>query len=206
MGFWCEQVLPRILNSTLSIPAVHRMRERVCAGLSGEVVEIGFGSGLNVPHYPPSVTRVYAVEPSAVATRLARRRVADSPVAVERAGLDGQRLDLPDESVDCALSTFTLCTVPDPRAAASELLRVLKPDGSFHFLEHGRAPDVRVARWQDRWQPLHRRLAGGCDITREPPALLAATGFVVEDLDSYYAELGPKVLGYIYEGVARKAW
>lgn len=203
MGFWREQVVPRVANRALATGEVQEMRQRVCAGLYGDVVEVGFGSGLNVPHYPPSVQRVYAVEPSEVAGRLARTRLEESAVPVERAGLDGQRLDLPAERFDCALSTFTLCTIPDPAAALAELLRVLEPDGAFHFLEHGRSPDPKVARAQDLLQPINGRLAGGCHITREIAGLIGAAGFVLEDMRTYYAK-GPKFFAYIYEGVARK--
>jgi ubiquinone/menaquinone biosynthesis C-methylase UbiE len=195
--------LPRIQNRALATAEVQEMRQRVCAGLQGEVVEVGFGSGLNVPHYPGGVTRVYAVEPSEVAGRLAARRVMQSRVPVEPAGLDGQRLELRSDSVDCALSTFTLCTIPDAAVALSELRRVLITDGAFHFLEHGRAPDAKVARAQDLVQPVYGRIAGGCHLTRDIGALIASAGFVLEDLRAYYSK-GPKPLAYVYEGVARK--
>ena len=203
MRCWTEQVVPRIANRTLAHPEVRQMRERVCARLHGDVVEIGFGSGLNVPHYPRAVTRVYAVEPSDVAQRLGRDRVSASDVPIEHAGLDGQRLDLPDERFDCGLSTFTLCTIPDVAAALGELRRVLKPGGTFHFVEHGRSPDAKVARWQDRLQPINGRLAGGCHITRDIESLIAGAGFVIDDLRQYYGTSGPKPFEYVYEGVAR---
>jgi len=119
-------------------------------------------------------------------------------------GLDGQRLDLPSEKFDCALSTFTLCTIPDPRAALSELLRVLQTDGAFHFLEHGRSPDPKVATWQNRLQPINGRIAGGCHLNRDIAALITAAGFVIEDLRNYYGKSGPKAFEYISAGVARK--
>lgn len=203
MGLWSEQVVPRVANRTLATAEVQEMRTRICAGMQGEVLEVGFGSGLNVPHYPTRVTRVYAVEPSEVAGRLAHKRVAEAAVPVERAGLDGQRLDLPSESVDSALSTFTLCTIPDAPAALAEIHRVLRTDGAFHFLEHGRAPDAKVAAVQDWLQPLTGRIAGGCNITRDISSLIAHAGFVLEDLRTYYAK-GPKSYGYMFEGVARK--
>lgn len=203
MGFWSEQVVPRVANRTLDTGEVREMRARVCAGLHGELVEVGFGSGLNVPHYPGEVQRVYAVDPSEVAGRLARRRVEQSPIPIQRAGLDGQRLDLPSAHVDTALTTFSLCTIPDAAAALAELLRVLKPGGLFHFLEHGRSPDARVARWQDRLQPANGRLAGGCRLTRDVPKLISHAGFVVDELCAYYAH-GPKPFAYIFEGLARK--
>ena len=127
---------------------MERWRSKVTGGLKGRVVEVGFGSGLNIEHYPGEVDIVLAVEPAAVARRLARQRIAASSVPIEHIGLDGQSIPLDDGSCDCALATFTLCTVPDARQVLAELRRVLKPGGSFHFLEHGLSPDESVARWQ----------------------------------------------------------
>ncbi len=145
------------------------MRDRVCARLSGAVVEVGFGSGLNVPHYPAGVTAIAAIEPSDVAWRLAAERVASSAVPVRRAGFDGQALPFEDDTFDSALSTWTLCTIPDVGAALAELRRVLRPDGTLHFVEHGLAPDDSVLRWQRRLEPVQKRLAGGCHLTRVDP-------------------------------------
>ncbi|HSK26083.1 MAG TPA: class I SAM-dependent methyltransferase [Jiangellales bacterium] len=179
------------------------LRDRVCRGLTGDVLEIGFGSGLNVPHYPPAVRRVLAVEPSDVAWRLAGRRIAASPVPVDRVGLDGQRVPLEDASVDSALSTLTLCTIPDPAAALAEVFRLLRPGGVLHFVEHGRAPEPRVARWQDRLQPLNMRLYAGCRLDLAVDECLAASDLVVEDLDRFYLR-GPSPFGYLYLGRARR--
>lgn len=203
MGFYGDRVLPRILDLVGDAPAVRPLRGRVCAGLHGRVVEIGFGSGLNVPHYPAAVTSVAAVEPSDVAWQLAARHVAASPVPVERVGLDGQALPLPDASCDTALSTLTLCTIPDPLAALGEVCRVLVPGGTFHFLEHGIAPDPGVQRWQRRLEPLQKRLVGGCHLTRDVPELLRAAGFEVVELDRFYLRGAPRPIGAQWLGVAR---
>jgi ubiquinone/menaquinone biosynthesis C-methylase UbiE len=205
MGFWREQVVPRLANKTLDTVPVRDIRERVCAGLQGDVIELGFGSGLNVPHYPSAVAGVWAVDPSGVALRLAASRIAASRVPVHAAGLDGAELDLPDRRFDSALSTFTLCTVPDVERALTEVLRVLVPGGTFHFVEHGRSPDRTVARWQGRIEPVQRRLAGGCHLTRDIDELIGQAGFDVDALDNYYAPLGPKPFTYFYEGRARKS-
>ena len=179
------------------------MRQRACAGLTGDVVEIGFGSGLNVPHYPPEVTAVWAIEPSDVAWRKAQARIAARDVDVRRAGLDGQALDLPAERFDSALSTFTMCTIPDLDDALAELRRVLRPGAALHFVEHGRSPDADVARWQDRLQPIHGRIAGGCHLDRPIGDHLERSGLQIETLDTFY-EKGPKPFGYISLGSARK--
>lgn len=204
MGLWREQVVPRIANKALDNADIAKIRARVCGGLHGDVLEIGFGSGLNVPHYPASVTGVWAVDPSAVARRLGRERIASSSVPIHTAGLDGQRLDLPDERFDSALSTFTLCTIPDVDVALREVLRVLKPGGRFCFVEHGGSPDETVARWQRRIEPVNRRVAGGCHLTRSIDTLIVDAGFEIEALDPYYAKQAPKPFSYFYEGFARR--
>ncbi len=203
MGLYGEQVLPRIINVACAAgPVVGPLRERVCAGLSGEVVEIGFGSGLNVPHYPAAVSRVAAVEPSDVGWKLAEDRVGASSVPVARAGLDGQALPFEDDSFDCALSTWTMCTIPDIDGALAELRRVLRPGGTLHFIEHGLAPDESVARWQRRLEPVQRRLFGGCHLTRPIVDLVERAGFVVRELDEFYEKGAPKALGADALGVA----
>lgn len=203
MGIYGEQVLPRIVDAACAMgPAVGPLRDRVCSGLSGEVVEIGFGSGLNVPHYPPTVSRVAAVEPSDVGWRLASERIAASTVPVERVGLDGQALPLDDDTFDCALSTWTMCTIPDLAAALSEVRRVLRPGGTLHFVEHGLAPDESVARWQRRLAPLQKRLFGGCHLTRPILDAIQDAGFTITEVDVFYEEGAPKVLGADKLGVA----
>ena len=145
MGLYGEHVLPRIINVACGLKAVAPLRSRVCEGLQGEVVEIGFGSGLNVPFYPEAVSRVAAIEPADLGWKLAGKRLREASVPVQRSGLDGQSLPFANESFDAALSTWTLCTIPDVAAALAEVRRVLKPGGTLHFLEHGLAPDERGA-------------------------------------------------------------
>jgi SAM-dependent methyltransferase len=195
MGFYEKQVLPRILNATCGIKAIEPLRARVCAGLAGDIVEIGFGSGLNVPFYPAAVTRVAAVEPSDVSWRLAGERLRAARIPVQRSGLDGQSLPFADGSYDAALSTWTLCSIPDVAAALGEVRRVLKPGGTLHFLEHGLAPDERVRRWQRRLDPLQRRLVGGCHLTRPIADLVTAAGFTITGLDVFYQEGTANVTG-----------
>lgn len=203
VGFYEERVLPRVVDVALSGREFTRLRARVAAGLSGEVVEVGFGSGRNVAHYPAAVIRVRAVDPAAGARKLAAKRIAASLVPVEYVGLDGEDLPLEDDSVDHVLTTWTLCTIPDVGRALGEMRRVLRPGGGLHFVEHGRAPDPKVARRQDRLTPLQRRIAGGCHLNRPIGDLVAGAGLAVTKLDNYFVR-GPKVFGYMFEGVATK--
>jgi ubiquinone/menaquinone biosynthesis C-methylase UbiE len=204
MGFYTDQVLPRFQDKVMNRKPTREVRARVCAGLHGDVVEIGFGTGLNARYYPANVTKVLAVEPSAVCVRIAQPRIAKSPAPVEAAGLTGESLDLPSETFDAVLSTWTLCTIPDWDAALAEIKRVLKPGGAFHFVEHGHAPDAKVVRWQERLEPMNKRLAGGCHLTRKIPEHIRGAGFTIEKLDSYYFNGEPKPMGYTFEGRATK--
>ena len=187
----------------LDTPEVNQRRARVCRGLAGTVVEIGFGSGLNIPHYPPAVEQVLAVEPNDVAWGLSEARRGASSVPVTRAGLTGERLEIPDASADAALSTYTLCTIADLPVALAEIRRVLRPGGVVHFLEHGRSPEPAVATWQRRLTPLQSRLAGGCHLDRPIDALISAAGLQILDLFTEYGD-GPRVASYLYLGRAQR--
>jgi SAM-dependent methyltransferase len=203
---WTDEVVPRITDKMLGSADVAGHREKVAEGLSGEVVEIGFGSGLNVPHYPDTVTTVFAVDPSLVGRKLSAERVAESSVPVQFVGLDGESLPLDDASVDAALSTFTLCTIPDAARAVREVHRVLRPGGRFHFLEHGLCPEPGIARWQARLNPIQRRMCGGCTLDQPIEGLIRDAGFEITEI--HHDQLaGPgfmKPWAYLYEGVATK--
>jgi ubiquinone/menaquinone biosynthesis C-methylase UbiE len=202
MGLYGEHVLPRVVDVACGLKNVAPLRQRVCEGLQGEVVELGFGSGHNFPFYPDAVSRVAAVEPADVGWKLARKRLRTTSVPVERSGLDGQSLPFPDDSFDAALSTWTLCTIPDVDAALAEVRRVLKPGGRFHFLEHGLAPDERVRRWQHRLEPVQKRLFGGCHLTRPVLDLLTRAGFTIAEVDVFYEDGAPKFLAADSLGLA----
>lgn len=204
MGFYREQVLPRAQDVLMGRKSFLEIRSRVCEGLAGDVVEVGFGTGLNAPYYPSQVTKIYAVEPSRVCMHIAEPRIARSAAPVEPAGLTGEHLDLPSEQFDTALSTWTLCTIPDVANALAELRRVLKPGGKFHFVEHGHAPDPNIARWQQRIEPIWKPIGGGCHLTRRIPELIADAGFTIDALDTYYVQGEPKPFSYTFEGRAHK--
>ena len=202
MGFYDDQVVPRIVNLTCGSSWVGPLRERACAGLSGEVVEVGFGSGYNVPFYPAQVSRIAAVEPSDVGWKLAAKQLRAAKVPIDRAGLDGEQLPFDDHSFDAALSTWTMCTIPNIGAALAQLRRVLKPGATLHFLEHGSAPDQSVRTWQHRLDPLQQRLFGGCHLTRPIAELLEAGGYTVTAIERFYQPAMPKPIASIWLGTA----
>jgi ubiquinone/menaquinone biosynthesis C-methylase UbiE len=203
-GWWGRHVVPRLLDTMLDNDEVAKLRATACAGLHGRLLEVGFGSGLDVEHYPEAVTSVSAIEPSDVAWRKALPRVEAARSVVRREGLDGQRLALADDSHDCALSAFTLCTIPDAGAALAEIRRVLRPGGRLHFVEHGLSEDAGVATWQHRLAPLNKALVGGCHLDRPIARMIADAGFEIGALQTFY-EPGPAVsrpFGYLYLGWA----
>jgi ubiquinone/menaquinone biosynthesis C-methylase UbiE len=173
-------------------------------GVRGRVLEVGFGSGHNLPFYGGEVREVVAVDPSRVAAKLARKRIAQAAFAVEYRALDGERIDAPDASFDSVVCTFSLCTIPDPAAALAQMRRVLAPDGRFFFVEHGRADDARVRRWQDRLNPIQKALVGGCHLNRDIAGLVRAAGFEIEALDQHYIPRQPRPFAFITRGVARR--
>lgn len=206
MGHWYrDHVFVRLMDRLLDDGPTRAIRARVCAPLAGEVVELGWGTGLNLPFLPPAVTRLLAVDPLEAGRRLGAERLAAASVPVEFVGLDGEHLPLEDASVDAALCTYTLCSIPDPVAAVREVRRVLRPGGTLHFAEHGAAPKAGLRRWQQRLNPVQRRVACGCELDRDIPALLEAGGMTVDRLDTYWKPKEPKLFAWTYEGVASPA-
>ncbi len=196
MGPCAQHLQPRLLDALMSSPDLDALRRLACAELVGDVVELGYGSGRNTPHLPPAVTGVWAVEPSEVGWRLSAGRRAASRAPVVLAGVDAQRLPLPDDRFDAALCTWTLCGVPDRAAALAEVARVLRPGGALHLVEHGLAPDAPVARWQRRAGRLNRALAG-CWLDHDVAASLGRSGLVVTALEQGYLPRAPRVAGYL---------
>ncbi|MDQ1697951.1 MAG: hypothetical protein QOJ03_3304 [Frankiaceae bacterium] len=202
MGFYDDRVLPRVINVVMNTKQTREIRGRVCSGLHGEVLEVGFGTGHNLPFLPDGVTRLRAVEPSGLGVQLAAGRIADTSVPVEVIGLDGQRLPLADASADTVLCTWSLCTIPDPVAAVREMRRALRPGGQLFFVEHGLAPDEKVRKWQARLNGMQQRIAGGCHLNRDIPSIIEAGGMAITRLDTYYGKGEPRAFGSLYEGTA----
>jgi len=204
MGLYQRYLLPRLIQCACGSRVVDRQRRKVVPLAQGEVLEIGFGSGLNLPHYRPGqVDTLWALEPSAEMRALAAPRVAASGLKPRWLDLPGEALPLPDASVDCVVMTYTLCTIPDAGAALAQLKRVLRPGGRLLFCEHGAAPDAGVRRWQDRLDGPWGRIAGGCHLNREVAPLIASGGFRFDALQSGYLPKTPRFAGYNTWGCAR---
>ncbi|HEX2704324.1 MAG TPA: class I SAM-dependent methyltransferase [Candidatus Lustribacter sp.] len=185
-AWWDQWAMPRLVDVVLSDATVGVWRQRLCADVAGDVLEVGFGSGRNLPFYGPDVSGVLAVEPSGPAWVRARQRVTTFARPVERIGLDGARIPLPDASVDAVVSTWTMCSIADLTSALSEMRRVLRPGGVIHFVEHSLAPDPGVARVQRALQPAWGQVSGGCHLDRDIPAELAAAGLTTAAVQTGY--------------------
>lgn len=202
MGFYDTYILPRLIHLACGTKPATRQRQKVVPLASGRILEIGVGSGLNLPFYDPQrVDKLWALDPATEMTKMARRAAEKVPFDVEVLGLPGDQIPLDDHSVDTVLMTYTLCTIPDTEAALRQMGRVLKPGGRLLFCEHGAAPDESVRRWQDRVNPLWGHLAGGCHLNRDIPQLLEEGGFQVENLETMYIP-GWRPACFNYWGVA----
>jgi ubiquinone/menaquinone biosynthesis C-methylase UbiE len=200
--FYHHYVFPRLLDVVMSNRRLHGPRDRTLAPARGRILEIGFGTGRNLGHYPPNVQRIEAIDPDLDLDRLSMPRIANSAIAVDFHHLDAEHLPFEDGRFDTVVSTFTLCSIPDVVHALSEVRRVLKRGGRMLFLEHGRAPDPSVARWQDRLNGAWMPLAGGCHLNRPVRALIEEAGLVPQDLKQYYLPQTPRFVGYLTEGAA----
>jgi ubiquinone/menaquinone biosynthesis C-methylase UbiE len=204
VNIYDRYLLPRLTHWVCSSPAVQRQRRRVVPRAHGRVLEVGFGSGLNLPHYTTAQVKwIWAVEPSAPMLTLAKPRILASGLDVRCMAAVAEHLPLADASADSVVLTFCLCTVTDPAAALGEIRRVLQPGGPLLFSEHGAAPDTSVRRWQDRLNDVWGRLAGGCNLNRSIVPLIEASGFRLEEVRSEYMPKAPRIAGYVSWGVAR---
>ncbi len=202
MNWYDEKILPRLVNLTCATKPIQKQREKIVPRAAGDVLEIGFGSGLNLPYYDRDrVRRIWGLEPSAGMGRLASSAISELDLDVELIELPGEEIPLDDDSVDTVLVTYTLCTIPEVAAALDGMRRVLKPQGRLLYCEHGKAPDENVRNWQDRLNPVWKKFTGGCNIGRDIPAILNESGFVIEDDNRMYLP-GIKTLSYNYWGSA----
>lgn len=199
-NFYNRQILPHIMDFMCGLPVCERARQDVVAQASGRVLEIGIGTGRNLPFYNrDKVSFLCGIDPAV--HPLARERAQATGIEVSLRPLSAEHIPAEDASFDCVVSTFTLCTIPDTAAALQEVRRVLVPGGKFLFLEHGAAPDEAVRTWQNKLSPAWGMVAGGCCLNKDITALINKAGFTLTSLDSGY-KAGPRVLTYFYSGVA----
>ncbi|MBL6688766.1 MAG: class I SAM-dependent methyltransferase [Pseudomonadales bacterium] len=200
MGIYEKYFLPKLLNLAMKAPAMKALRKKLVPLAQGNVLEVGIGSGLNLPYYDKSV-RVTGLDPSLELQVMAREVAAREGVAVDFLSVGGEEIPADDNSFDSVVMTWTLCTIPNPNMALSEIRRVLKPGGKVIFAEHGEAPDANVAKWQARFNPYWNVIGGGCNLNRRIPELYERSGFVFDDIEKGYLK-GPKVATYNYRGIA----
>jgi ubiquinone/menaquinone biosynthesis C-methylase UbiE len=204
VGFYSRVIFPRLCDFALDRPSVAALRGDLLSQAAGEILEIGFGTGLNLPHYQRAVRRITVVEPNAGMHRRARRRAETTAIEVDVRPEGGERLPFGDAAFDCVVSTFTLCSIEQVERALGEICRVLKRDGRFLFLEHGLSPDPKVQKWQRRLNWLERMLAGNCRLDRPIRQLIEAQPFASVSLREFYLDKVPRTHGYLYQGAAVK--
>jgi len=202
LGVYAKYLFPYLMDWVMGSRRLQEQRQEALRPLHGDVLEIGFGTGLNLVHYPKAVTGVVALEPARLLPRKVARRIAAAPMPVELVYGSAEQLSFGNRRFDCVLSTWTLCTIPDALAALREVRRVLKPGGRFVFLEHGRSNAPAVARWQDRLNPLQQCIGVGCNMNRPIDRLIAEAGFTLERLERFQMPGMPRLVGEMYRGVA----
>jgi ubiquinone/menaquinone biosynthesis C-methylase UbiE len=204
MGLYTKYIFPHLLDWTLGTPEFGKYRRTALAAARGVTLEIGFGTGLNLPHYPASVTQLTVLDSENMLRRKVAARIAASPLPVKQMQLDAQgRLPFADHSFDTVVTTLTLCSIDNVAAALAEMRRVIKPDGQFLFFEHGRSDDAAVAARQDRFNPLQRIVGAGCNMNRQMDALICQAGFEISELERFLMPQAPRVLAEMYRGCAK---
>lgn len=206
MSFYDDRILPHVINCACGMAAIQDLRREMVPLAEGRVLEVGMGPGLNIPFYDrDKVEKVWGVEPSEGMRKKAQENLAKAPFEVEWLGLPGEEIPLDDASADTVLLTFTLCTIPDWRRALMQMRRVLKPGGKLILCEHGASPDISVKRWQDRINPVWKKVCGGCNINRPMDQMLESCGFAFDHLETGYLPKTPRIAGFHYRGVAHAA-
>ena len=204
MSLYDKYILPRLLNCACSARPMIYQRQKVVPQAEGKVLEVGIGSGLNLPFYDKSkVKKTWGLDPSEELNRMASKVATEENLEVDFIISGAENIPLPDDHVDTVLITYTMCTIPEVEQANQEMKRVLKPGGKMIFCEHGKAPDPNIHKWQNRVNPFWKKIAGGCNLNRDIPDLIEASGFKLENLETMYLPSTPKIAGYNYWGYAK---
>jgi ubiquinone/menaquinone biosynthesis C-methylase UbiE len=206
MGFYSKYIFPHLLEWALGNPQLGKYRRRALETAQGKVLEIGFGTGLNLPYYPQSVSEIMAIDPENMLADKTARRIKESNMPVHFVQLDASgKLPFADATFDSIITTWTLCSIEQVASALAEMRRLLKPNGHYIFLEHGRSDDAKTAHWQDRFNPIEKVIGAGCNINRPIDHLIKAAGFEIETLERFVMPKTPRILGEMYKGIARRA-
>ena len=205
MGFYDKYILPKFLNCACGTKPINYQREKIVPLAKGIVLDIGIGSGLNIPFYNKSnIDHLYGLDPSVELLKIAKPLAKKNELEIEFLQCGAEAIPLPDQSIDTVLITYTMCTIPDIKLSNSEIMRVLKSEGQLLFCEHGLAPDKNIAKWQRRINPIWSKIAGGCNLNRDIPKLITSSGFKISNMEEMYLPSTPKFAGYNYWGVAKK--
>jgi len=205
LGFYEKYILPKFLNCACGTKPINYQREKIVPLAKGIVLDIGIGSGLNIPFYNKSnIDHLYGLDPSVELLKIAKTLAKKNELEIEFLQCGAEAIPLPDQSIDTVLITYTMCTIPDIKLSNSEIMRVLKPEGKLLFCEHGLAPDKNIAKWQRRINPIWSKIAGGCNLNRDIPNLITSSGFKISNMEEMYLPSTPKFAGYNYWGVAKK--
>ena len=205
MGFYNKYILPKFLNCACGTKPINFQRDKIVPLAKGIVLDVGIGSGLNIPFYNKSkIDHLYGLDPSDELLKIAKSIAEKHKLEIEFLECGAEAIPLPDNSIDTVLITYTMCTIPDVELSNLEIMRVLKPEGQLLFCEHGLAPDTNVIKWQRRINPVWNKIAGGCNLNRDIPKLITSSGFKILDMEEMYLPSTPKFAGYNYWGVAKK--
>jgi len=205
LGFYDKYILPKFLNCACGTKPINYQREKIVPLAKGIVLDIGIGSGLNIPFYNKSnIDHLYGLDPSVELLKIAKPLAKKNELEIEFLQCGAEAIPLPDQSIDTVLITYTMCTIPDIKLSNSEIMRVLKSEGQLLFCEHGLAPDKNIANWQRRINPIWSKIAGGCNLNRDIPKLITSSGFKISNMEEMYLPSTPKFAGYNYWGVAKK--
>lgn len=202
MGLYSNYIFPRILNNFMSSGQFKKQRDLLLSSVSGDILEIGFGTGLNLEFYPDHVRKITAIDPNAGMNAVAQRNIRNSNIEVDCKILSGENLPIEDQSFDSVVCTWTLCSIPDAARALREVKRVLRPGGRFFFVEHGLAPDPAVQKWQHRLTPIQKVIGDGCHLDRPIDRMIQGEGFSLSDLETFYMPKAPRFAGYMFRGIA----
>lgn len=205
MGLYSNVIFPRILDLAMRDKNMAEVRTAVLADVTGDIFEIGFGTGLNLRYYPDTVKEITTVDANAGCNKIAEPRIAKSPITVHNKVLNGEELPMDDQTFDSVVCTWTLCSIDNAEKALGEIRRILRPDGKFFFVEHGLSPDPKLQKWQNRLNPIWKIIGDGCNLNRKHDELLQDCQFSIDKLDNFHLETGPKFATYLYQGVASKA-